>query len=715
MKIKTCMKRAVLLLLGIVLTATAAWADDTNPKVTIASGPTYGSSAESTNLTLRIWFWNYDGGNAHFTGDTYLTIDGTQTVKLNGIWGTFVTSNEDHVKGKSGSGNYGSQGTITLSGTTVGTAQFKNLQKKQGGGSANNDKWNTIDLVLSFNEKFSFYGHTIGVQGTWQDLCDDEKANKAWHPTVTLAGFPRAKSVKLSRSATQLNPVTVSWSSETYNSSAKTTGQWYIYRNGTYIGKTDYGTKTYTDNAVPATIGQATYNYTVSYCPPSTTISSTRPAGLYSSSSSFSVGIYSLTLSDGISVTGGEAVTTSGGANCYLAGVQLTLGFNTGVLADDQSFDHYIVNGSALSGNTFTMPSTNSTVQASLTDLWGTLSGADGSEAHPYLISSKAGLDLLSSKVNGGKNYNGKYFKLTTDLTYMGTNNFTPIGSYLDDTGFGGTFDGGGYTISGISVITNKGSMGLFGYVFYGTVKNLVLANSSFTNTATTTTYGQGGLAGDYFKGTMANCFVTGVMVNTSSNRHGIIVGMPYAGTTLTDNYYYNCTVAGKTTGVGVCGADVTDNNGAVSVHTLTFNMGTSTTTAASRTYNGTDYYAKGTRIALSGSDVADGLVFNNYTVNGSAISGSSFTMPRQNTTVSINVTDHWGVLAGANGSSTNPYIITTTAGLDMLASKVNGDGGSTDETKYEGKYFELGADLRYDGTTNNYTPIGTEYVIVKK
>ena len=87
-------------LVGLLLfvTAQGAWANNTNPNVTIVSGPTYGTSAESTSLTLKVWFWNYDGDNAHFSGDVYLTIDGTQTVKLNGMWGTFCTSNEDDVK-----------------------------------------------------------------------------------------------------------------------------------------------------------------------------------------------------------------------------------------------------------------------------------------------------------------------------------------------------------------------------------------------------------------------------------------------------------------------------------------------------------------------------------------------------------------------------------------------------------------------------------------
>ena len=743
----------------LFVSAQGAWADNTNPKVTIASGPTYGTSAESTSLTLRVWFWNYDGDNAHFSGDVYLTIDGTQTVKLNGMWGTFCTSNEDDVKGKSGSGTYGSQGTITLDGTTVGTAQFKNLQKKQEGGSANNGKYNTIDLVLSFNEKFSFYGHTIGVKGTWNDYCDGgSQGSVSKHLTVTIPGFPRAKSVTLSRSADKLNPVTVSWSSETYNSSANTTGMWYIYRNGTLLGTTNYDTKTYTDNSIPATIGSTNYSYTVSYCPPKTTISSTRPAGLYSSSASFTIGIYSLSLADGISVTSGDVVTTSGGANYYIAGVQLALGFDTSILADDQSFDHYVVNGTAITGNSFAMPWSNTTVTASLTDLWGSLSGADGSAAHPYLISSTAGLDLLATKVNSGKDYSGKYFKLTTNLTYSGTNNYTAIGT--SSSKFYGTFDGGGFTISGINISQAStyyqglfGDLGsgavvkdvnltnsvILGYVNsggivgrnYGTVSGCTVASTVQVQATNSNAYYHGGIVGNNY-GTVSGCTSSAQLTCSSTGRHyGGIVGRNYGGTvsgnfaigstvpsvtyngaivgyesggTLSNNYYYNCTVAGQSnaTGKGCNGADVTDNNGAVSVHTLTLAQGVSTSTSASKTYNGTNYYAKGTKVELSYSGTVPEGSVSVFKVNGEAIEGNTFTMPTGDVTVTATFEDVWGVTANADGSADHPYIITTTAGLDLLAEKVNAGND------YANTYFQLGADITYDKTVeNNYTAIG--------
>ena len=72
-----------------------------NPIVKIISGPTY--SDNGTEVRLKLWMYNYDGGNAHFIDDVYLTIDGSNVVKLNDIWRNFSNvDNEDHINASSG-------------------------------------------------------------------------------------------------------------------------------------------------------------------------------------------------------------------------------------------------------------------------------------------------------------------------------------------------------------------------------------------------------------------------------------------------------------------------------------------------------------------------------------------------------------------------------------------------------------------------------------
>ncbi len=281
-------KRAAMMLVTM-LTTVGAWAGNTDPYVQIVSGPTYTSSG--TSVTLRIWFWNYDGDNARFIGNTYLTIDGTNTVNLAGMWSTFKTSNEDNVKGESGTGQWGDTGAITLNSTNVGTAKLKNLQKDQtaasdqsyGDGAQN--KFNTIDLELSFNSSFSFYGHALGIKGTWQDKCDDEnKSNAEKHVTVDIPGYPRCKSVTATKNETDPLKIDLSWTTETYSSSADTNGNWIVYRGTEQVASVAYGTTSYTDN-IQAYTGSQTITYTVTFCPTGWSVSNTSPTGLYSSKS----------------------------------------------------------------------------------------------------------------------------------------------------------------------------------------------------------------------------------------------------------------------------------------------------------------------------------------------------------------------------------------------------------------------------------------------
>ena len=84
-----------------------------NPIVKIISGPTY--SDNGTEVRLKLWMFNYDGDNAHFIGDVYLNIDGSNVVKLNSMWNRFSNiRNEDNIKNLETSGNVGLQGAMYL-------------------------------------------------------------------------------------------------------------------------------------------------------------------------------------------------------------------------------------------------------------------------------------------------------------------------------------------------------------------------------------------------------------------------------------------------------------------------------------------------------------------------------------------------------------------------------------------------------------------------
>lgn len=163
-----------------------------NPIVKIISGPTY--SDNGTEVRLKLWMYNYDGGNAHFIGDVYLTIDGSNVVKLNDIWRNFSNvDNEDHIKNLETSGNMGLQGTMKLNNVKIGTAQFCNVKKNQTCAHNENykeNKWTTVELKLSFNNSFSYRPHKINVKGKWRDWCDvSNESYKDWDISNKIYGF----------------------------------------------------------------------------------------------------------------------------------------------------------------------------------------------------------------------------------------------------------------------------------------------------------------------------------------------------------------------------------------------------------------------------------------------------------------------------------------------------------------------------------------------
>lgn len=163
-----------------------------NPIVKIISGPTY--SDNGTEVRLKLWMYNYDGDNARFIDDVYLTIDGVDVVKLNDVWVRFSNvDNEKYIKNYEYSGNVGNEGTMILNNVKIGTAQFCNVKKNQRcayNEMSDENKWTTVDLKLSFNKSFSYRPHNINVKGKWQDWCDETKVlYKDWDISNKIHGF----------------------------------------------------------------------------------------------------------------------------------------------------------------------------------------------------------------------------------------------------------------------------------------------------------------------------------------------------------------------------------------------------------------------------------------------------------------------------------------------------------------------------------------------
>ena len=205
-----------------------------NPIVKLISGPTY--SDNGTEVTLKLWMYNYDGDNAHFIGDVNLCIDGAAVCKLNDMWSMIsnvYSRDEKKIKGFENSGNVGSKGTIILNSEVVGNAQFRKAQKDQKcPDNSNTGKWTTIELQLSFNNSFSYRTHTVSVKGNWRDRCDDKNYNdKEWDLQNTLRGFVYPTKLEISNDFSNTSKkVRISWWMSGWTDDAARQGKWLLYK-----------------------------------------------------------------------------------------------------------------------------------------------------------------------------------------------------------------------------------------------------------------------------------------------------------------------------------------------------------------------------------------------------------------------------------------------------------------------------------------------------
>ena len=139
-----------------------------------------------------------------------------------------------------------------------------------------------------------------------------------------------------------------------------------------------------------------------------------------------------------------------------------------------------------------------------------------------YTVYNADGLLNVAELVNGGKT--DINITLTADIDLTGKD-WTPIGTDYDNS-YKGTFDGGGHTITGLTVTTNDQFVGLFGYLNRaGTVKNVVMEGIQITSNHM---FGcTGGVVG-YSWGTIENCSVSGSVSGTDCV--GGVVGSQKAG-----------------------------------------------------------------------------------------------------------------------------------------------------------------------------------------
>ena len=132
------------------------------------------------------------------------------------------------------------------------------------------------------------------------------------------------------------------------------------------------------------------------------------------------------------------------------------------------------------------------------------------SNTKTYTVYNANGLMNIAELVNGGKTDINITLDTNIDLTGK---DWTPIGTSARNS-YKGTFDGGGHTITGLTITTKDQFVGLFGYLNRaGTVKNVVMEGIQITSNQI---YGGsiGGVVGTSW-GTIENCSVSGSVSGT--------------------------------------------------------------------------------------------------------------------------------------------------------------------------------------------------------
>ena len=176
-----------------------------------------------------------------------------------------------------------------------------------------------------------------------------------------------------------------------------------------------------------------------------------------------------------------------------------------------------------LTGDVYHLGLTDGTITATISEDWTDgekffsdyLIDADGT----YIVYTAKGLLAWAAYVNAG--HWDTNCTLATDIDLTGIE-WTPVGIYVGDKPYTGTFDGGNHTITGLTVSkgTTDDFAGLFSYVGEkGSVKNLDLKNVNIKGLSLT-----GGIAADNL-GTIDHCSVSSGTVSTITSIVGGIAG----------------------------------------------------------------------------------------------------------------------------------------------------------------------------------------------
>ena len=209
-----------------------------------------------TEVTLKLWMYNLAGGSSRFiknrTVDLYIDDQPQSSLLLNNLWQKISNAEEYEMRSYVTSGPVGNKRSISFNFKNIGTAQFSNLQIYQysdnDGKGTQPTRWCTIELKLSFDNSFSYYGHKISVRGLWQDNSGAYPITKYVSLDNTIGGYVRPTKLKVW--SVDSRKMRLSWEIQDYNGLASKEGNWIIYK---------------CENGKREKVGSKVYNYYFSY------------------------------------------------------------------------------------------------------------------------------------------------------------------------------------------------------------------------------------------------------------------------------------------------------------------------------------------------------------------------------------------------------------------------------------------------------------------
>ena len=223
-----------------------------------------------TEVTLKLWMYNFAGGSSRFiknrTVDLYIDDQPQSSLLLNNLWQKISNAEAYEMRNYVTSGPVGNKSSISFNFKDIGTAQFSNLQiyqyNENDGKGTQTARWCTIELKLSFDNTFSYYGHKISVRGLWQDNSGRYPITEYVSLDNTIGGYVRP--TKLNVRSFDSSKMRLSWKIQDYNGLASKKGSWIIYKceNGK---RERIGSMEYYDNFFNFDIQKKKYNCSATY------------------------------------------------------------------------------------------------------------------------------------------------------------------------------------------------------------------------------------------------------------------------------------------------------------------------------------------------------------------------------------------------------------------------------------------------------------------